>query len=90
MNEIKSIAFTFNNATYNALVRLKRIKGKWARVVTIMNGELESLLFGNHFFFIGEDNDTVLNAADGETVKLLRQQIAAILQAEQPLSPELN
>ena len=90
MNEIKSIVFTFKDATYNALVRLKRIKGKWARVVTIMNGELETLLFGNHFFFVGEEHDTVLNVADPETVQLLRQQIAAILQAEQPLDPELN
>jgi hypothetical protein len=88
MNEIKSIAFSFNNATYNALVRLRQVKGKWARVVTIMNGELESRLFGNHFFFVDEDQD--LTSVEDETVRELRQQIASILAAENPAAPVLN
>ncbi len=89
MNEIKSIAFTFNDATYNALVRLRRVRGKWARVVTIMNGELEALLFGNHFFFLDDEGDSMPGEKDPEAVKMLRKQIFATLQDDPQFKIEL-
>ncbi len=48
MDNIMSIEFLYKKRTFYALVRPKTRDGQTAYHVTIMNGELERLLFGQH------------------------------------------
>ena len=43
-----SLEFTYRSKTYHALIRTKMDEQRLAYYVTIMNGELERLLYGNH------------------------------------------
>jgi len=45
-----SIKFDFGEREYCALVRMKEKEAKIEYHITIMNGELERLLYGNHVF----------------------------------------
>jgi hypothetical protein len=45
-----SIKFKFRAREYCALVRIKEKEGKAEYHITVMNGELERLLYGNHVF----------------------------------------
>ena len=43
-----SLEFTYRSQTYYALIRTKLNEQRLAYYVTIMNGELERMLYGNH------------------------------------------
>jgi hypothetical protein len=46
-----SITFNYRKSQYEALVRVVKQKDNFKKYrITIMNGELEVLLFGHHFF----------------------------------------
>ena len=51
MEKILSLEFTYRSKTYHALIRTKMSDQRLAYYVTIMNGELERLLYGNHILF---------------------------------------
>jgi hypothetical protein len=48
MDQMLSLEFTYRSKTYCALIRTKMNDQRVAYYVTIMNGELERLLYGNH------------------------------------------
>ena len=48
MGRLISIRFIYNNVEHYCLVRIKNIHGLKEYHITIMNGELEELLHGNH------------------------------------------
>lgn len=46
--EFLSVSFEFEGCNYYSLIRRKRKQGDNEYVITIMNGKLEKLLYGNH------------------------------------------
>lgn len=46
--EFLSVSFEFEGTEYNSLIRKKRKSDHNEYYITIMNGKLEKLLFGNH------------------------------------------
>lgn len=52
-----SLEFEYRTKTYYALIRNKWVDHQKHYYVTIMNGELESLLFGNHIISASELNN---------------------------------
>lgn len=60
MTKILSIGFEYKGIFYKALARLKELGIKKEYHITIMNGELEKLLYGNHV--IVESNGQLLLA----------------------------
>jgi hypothetical protein len=48
MDKMISLEFTYRSKIYFALVRTKIDKKKLSYIITIMNGELERLLYGHH------------------------------------------
>jgi len=48
MDKMLSLEFTYRSKTYHALIRTKINEHRLAYYVTIMDGELERLLYGNH------------------------------------------
>lgn len=50
MTNMVSVAFCYNKCSYNALIRFKETESGKKYYVTIMNGKLEKLLYGNHIF----------------------------------------
>lgn len=46
--EFMSVSFQFEGTEHHALIRKKRKADHIAYYITIMNGKLEKLLFGNH------------------------------------------
>ena len=79
MSNILSMNFKYNNSIFDVLVRLKENGTKREYYVTIMNGELEKLLFGSHIFV---EVDGHLQIADGhysEEVLRLRSIIGEAL-----------
>ena len=55
-----------------------------------MNGELEALLFGNHFFYLEDDPAGLAVPIADENVRNLREHIHAVLILQEQNSPELN
>ena len=47
-SEFLSVPFEFEGASYHALVRKKKRISYTEYQITVMNGKLEKLLFGNH------------------------------------------
>ena len=48
MGQILSLKFLFDGHEYHCLLRVKEKEDRKEYYITIMNGELESRLFGNH------------------------------------------
>jgi hypothetical protein len=69
---ILSLEFSYRSKTYYGLVRIKMNEGVKCHHVTVMNGDLERLLYGYHI--IAEDRDGLLHpvaeAPDEEVQKL--------------------
>lgn len=79
MSTISSFTFVHKGQQYRALVRITYTPYRHYHI-TIMNGELETLLFGNHVFI--EKDGEVINSAVMELsaeVQELRQSIAGAL-----------
>ena len=80
MGTIMSIGFEFKGKEYYTLIRVKEKSDKTEYHITVMNGELEKLLYGNHI--INEVNghlqiDSGLEV--NEQGKLKRQIIDALI-----------
>jgi hypothetical protein len=48
MEKIISLAFIYKSKVYYALIRTKKCEDKTGYYITIMNGDLEMMLYGNH------------------------------------------
>ena len=48
MDNMMSVEFLYRNKAYYALVRPKKVEHENGYAVTIMNGDLEILLYGHH------------------------------------------
>jgi hypothetical protein len=80
MPEMLSIEFNYKKKCFYALARVKQglVKPQKEYVITVMNGELESMLYGNHVFSI--DNGKVVSTGTrNENVAELRDCISAAL-----------
>jgi hypothetical protein len=49
--ELLSLGFSFESDNYNALIRVKKKLGRTEYHITIMNGPLEQLLYGDHVIY---------------------------------------
>ena len=56
MGTILSLQFQFRGVEYYALVRIKQRDSCIEHHVTIMNGDLERMLYGNHIFIERDGN----------------------------------
>jgi hypothetical protein len=71
MDKMISLEFTYRSKTYYALIRTKMNEKKISYVVTVMNGELERLLYGHHK--IVDENGVLLSdrdISDGRVMEL--------------------
>jgi hypothetical protein len=75
-----SLGFKFREVSYNALIRLRESGIKKEYVITVMNGELEKILYGNHILV--EENGEFLSNTEhaGEKAFELRTVITKALQ----------
>ena len=71
MLSMLSIRFIYRECYYDALIRLKETFLKKEYYITIMNGELENKIFGNHTI-LEEDGEIIVNAEniDNEVFEL--------------------
>jgi hypothetical protein len=68
--EFLSVEFEFEGGTYNTLIRKKRKASGTEYCITVMNGKLEKLLYGNHII---KEKDGVLQADySTENTKMLQ------------------
>lgn len=82
MQVMFSINFTFNDRLFQALVRTKQTSVKEYHI-TVMNGDLESLLHGNHIFIERESGQIETNLdghKENDHLMHLRKSIAQALQ----------
>jgi hypothetical protein len=72
MDTILSLEFSYRSKTYYGLVRIKINEGAKCHHITVMNGDLERLLYGYHI--VTEDPEGFLRptveASDEEVQKL--------------------
>jgi hypothetical protein len=78
MEKILTIEFEFLGQFYFSLVRLKQKNGLNEYQVTVMNGELEKLLYGNHIIRV-EDGHLQVEFSENNKQELLKLRIAEAL-----------
>ena len=82
-NEILPLYFRFKGKDYSALVRQKNDLEQEQYRVTIMNGDLEMLLFGHHIFLLQDGDFVCCNPPqDSNTVQLVTCIANALKEAE--------
>ena len=81
MGEMLSIEFNYRNELYSALVRCKIQKEQHLFQITIMNGKLEKILFGNHQFLANSKTLVAALECNDGTVQELQSAVAAGLLA---------
>lgn len=74
MSEIISIPFEFADYKYTALVNIKKQSFNRFFIITIMDGQLEQLLFGNHIFIETEDGVVPESRLAGDTAAMKLQE----------------
>jgi hypothetical protein len=80
------VKFEFRGAGYEALIRVKVKETKTEYYITIMNGELEKMLFGHHILI--EENGLLLQgSAPDDDIRQLKQTIAEALKHYLALVP---
>jgi hypothetical protein len=86
--EFLSVEFVFDGATYHSLIRKKKKINCIEYHITVMNGKLEKLLYGNHV--IKQVNGILVSdcASDDKKLVQLKQIITRALQEH--ISPENN
>jgi len=71
MDNITSLEFTYRSAVFYALLRTKVNEGKKHYYITVMNGDLERLLYGHHVICEDESNLwSVTDIADRNVAEL--------------------
>jgi hypothetical protein len=61
LSDISLVEFAYRSKTYFALIRTKTNRHEKRHYVTILNGELEQVLYGHHIII---DNGAVLNSPE--------------------------
>lgn len=81
--ELHTVSFTYRQSDYDALVRVK-IKDDESKEyhVTVMNGELEKMLYGNHVLSVKNGKFDILDANVPIEIGELRAAIASALETE--------
>ncbi|MBB1286380.1 hypothetical protein HRH25_18495 [Flavisolibacter sp. BT320] len=80
MNRFLILAFEYSNAIHYCLIRYKAQTKHNEYAITIMNGELEKVLFGQHVIF-ERDGFLFLETAGNEVQRILKEKIAVKLSA---------
>lgn len=75
MNRFLMLAFEYSNAIHYCLVRYKAQQKHNEYAITIMNGELEKVLFGNHVI-CERDGFLFLETAGNDVQRILKERIA--------------
>jgi hypothetical protein len=83
MGQILSLKFLLDEREYYCLLRVKEKENRREYYITVMNGELESRLFGNHIITEVDSSLSVELPADRELARLK-------LQIAEELSKYLN
>jgi len=73
-----TLSFQYNGNNYSALVIEKFLDNRKEYRVTVMNGELEKLLFGNHILVERSGNILCPNSPKPENETLVTQIIHAL------------
>jgi hypothetical protein len=75
-----SMGFEYKEKAYSALIRVKRVNGSIEYHLTIMNGDLERLLYGCHIFKKENDRLIPCQPAKSQEVELLQSAVCGALQ----------
>lgn len=78
MNRFMMLAFEYSNALHYCLIRYKALQKHNEYAITIMNGDLEKLLFGNHIL-CEREGVLFLESTGSEVQRLLKEKIAVKL-----------
>ncbi|NTS43572.1 hypothetical protein HRG84_22020 [Flavisolibacter sp. BT320] len=78
MNRFTMISFEYSNVIHYCLVRFKALQKHNEYAITIMNGELEKLLFGNHVI-CERDGFLFLEARGNDLQQAIKERIAVNL-----------
>ena len=78
MNRFLVLGFEYNNTIDYCLVRYKTKEDRNEYAITVMNGELEKLLFGNHLI-AERDGHLQLDVTGNEPQDRLKEEIAKAL-----------
>lgn len=73
-----TISFNYDGNTYSALVHEKYSLNAKQYRITIMNGELEQLLFGNHILIEKDGNICPCKPPNSENAKLISEVIKSL------------
>jgi len=76
--ELLPVKFEFRNTEYEALVRIKVKETTTEYGITVMDGELEKMLYGHHIMLAENGVLGLGDVPDGDT-KCLKSKIAAAL-----------
>ena len=78
MEKLLTIEFEFLEQFYFSLIRVKQKNGLNEYQVTVMNGELEKLLYGNHIIQV-EDGHLQVEFSENNKQELLKLRVAEAL-----------
>lgn len=79
MSTIMSLGFEFKGREYYSLIRVKEKKEITEYHITVMNGDLERLLYGNHVINLVNGQLDIDNIPDTNEQCKLKKQIAQAL-----------
>jgi hypothetical protein len=79
MGTIMSLGFEFKGKEYYSLIRVKERNEKTEYHITVMNGDLERMLYGNHIINEVDGELEAGTVADGNDQLLLKSKIAEAL-----------
>ena len=79
MGTIMSLGFEFKGKEYYSLIRVKEKNNKTEYHITVMNGDLERLLYGNHVVKELNGELEIENAAENNEQAILKKQIVEAL-----------
>jgi hypothetical protein len=78
MQKFITLAFRFCEKLYDSVILVKKYADRTVYQVTVMNGELEKLLYGNHHIY--EKNGVLeVEPCDNKEQQLLKTRIAEAL-----------
>lgn len=87
-----AVPFEFRSKDYCSLVRVKRLQGFTEFHVTIMNGDLERVLYGSHIYRLEEGVLQAYSQSDDQSITELQEKIGwAIMDylARNPIANDL-
>lgn len=77
-----SFSFSFEGFPYDALARVKETTANTEYHITVMNGELEKRLFGNHIIIEEEKGNLRIGPVSDESIAALKCNIGDALKKQ--------